>query len=280
MNRQRQEIYAFRNELLSTATPNLLAEEVLSQVCSLKAQDFFIDKVNNQWDPEGFRQWLMEQFPVTFEKNFFEDDYATVEQLEQSASTKILEAFRKKLQLQKEFLVKLHPDEERAVFIIHDVLRNLMIRTIDQLWQEHLLAIDHLRSDVSLRAFGQKDPLLEFKHEAFQLFEEFSKTLRFDISKDLFNFELMPVDQKKRFEEMLSHMQLHTQKSFVPQPQDEIILQKEPAEDSDSPEKNPPEKLSPIVATEEKVGRNELCHCGSGKKYKKCCAKFAKPSEE
>jgi preprotein translocase subunit SecA len=283
MNRQRQEIYAFRNELLSTSTPALLAEEVIAQVCLLKAQDFFVDKANNQWDSEGFRQWLMEQFPVTFEKTCFEDDYATVEQLEEIASTKILEAFRKKLQLQKEFLIKLHPDEERAIFIINDVIRNLMIRTIDELWQEHLLTIDHLRSDVSLRAFGQKDPLLEFKQEAFQLFETFSKTLRFDISRDLFNFELMPVDQKKRFEEMLSHMQLHTQKSFVPQPEEpseQLSPQKEIENSSPShQDNNPTEKPSPFVATEEKVGRNDLCHCGSGKKYKKCCAKFAKPNE-
>ncbi len=67
-----------------------------------------------------------------------------------------------------------------------------MVRKIDQLWQEHLLHIDHLRSDVHMRTVGQKDPLLEFKHESFALFETFSTQLRQEIARDLFRFEMMP----------------------------------------------------------------------------------------
>jgi preprotein translocase subunit SecA len=67
-----------------------------------------------------------------------------------------------------------------------------MVRRIDHLWQEHLLSIDHLRSDVHMRTVGQKDPLLEFKHESFTLFQSFSEKLRQEIARDLFRFEMMP----------------------------------------------------------------------------------------
>jgi preprotein translocase subunit SecA len=129
-----------------------------------------------------------------------------------------------------------------------------MLKTIDQLWQEHLLSIDHLRSDVGLRAVGQKDPLLEFKHEAFRLFDELSQRIQMNISKDLFRFELVP-PQEQRMQDSLRSLQMHTQKNFVPQPDEEP--QEEPTYNL---QKAPP-----------KIGRNDDCPCGSGKKYKKCC---------
>ena len=73
----------------------------------------------------------------------------------------------------------------------HEAVRNLMIRKIDQLWQEHLLRMDHLRSDVNLRTVGNRDPLMEFKHDAFDFFDEFSRTLRTEIAQDLFRFEIV-----------------------------------------------------------------------------------------
>ena len=82
-----------------------------------------------------------------------------------------------------------------------------MIRKIDHLWIEHLLTIDHLRTDVHMRTVGQKDPLLEFKHESFALFDSFSKRLRLEISRDLFRFEMLPQQsQEKRLEQTAAHL--------------------------------------------------------------------------
>ena len=100
-----------------------------------------------------------------------------------------------KLQYQRQLLAFLRPDlqdTQKAQAILQEVVRNLMIRKIDQLWIEHLLSIDHLRTDVHMRSVGQKDPLLEFKHESFALFNAFSQRLRLEISRDLFRFEMMP----------------------------------------------------------------------------------------
>ncbi|HEY5260328.1 MAG TPA: hypothetical protein VIJ46_06740, partial [Rhabdochlamydiaceae bacterium] len=70
-------------------------------------------------------------------------------------------------------------------------IRNILIRNIDTLWQEHLLNIDHLRSEVHLRAIGQKDPLQEFKHEAFALFDSLSLKIKLEIAHALFKFEMV-----------------------------------------------------------------------------------------
>ena len=83
--------------------------------------------------------------------------------------------------------------------ILHEVIRSLLIRNIDKLWQEHLLHIDHLRTEVHLRSVGQKDPLLEFKHEAFALFDSLSLRMKQEIAHALFKFEMIvPQPQELR----------------------------------------------------------------------------------
>src|SRR6185503_4063938 len=129
---------------------------------------------------------------------------------------KIIAAFHQKILFQRGLLIHLRPDisdAEKAQNVLGEVVRNLMARKIDQLWQEHLLNIDHLRSDVHMRSVGQKDPLLEFKHESFSLFESFSTRLREEIARDVFRFELIPQSHQQRLQEALSR----GQKQFIQQ---------------------------------------------------------------
>lgn len=170
MNKQRQEVYAFRNDLLFVEKPMQLAEEILESV----ARRFMADKVA-----------LAATFPIAFEENASE----------QAIIDAVLSSFQQKIFFQRQLLSSFRPElneAEKAQNVLHEVIRNLMVRKIDQLWQEHLLHIDHLRSDVHMRTVGQKDPLLEFKQESFALFEAFSIRLREEIARDLFRFEMMP----------------------------------------------------------------------------------------
>jgi len=187
MNKQRKEVYAFRNDLLHSEDPILIANEMLtSAVAHLIAPHL------EQKTPENCRQTLMNQFPVHFEENFFSENQP---ELEQKAAEKITAAFQAKLFYQRQLLSTFRPDlqdGEKLQNILQEVVRSLMVRGIDQLWQEHLLAIDHLRSDVHMRTVGQKDPLLEFKQESFHLFQTFSEKLRQEVSRNLFRFEMMP----------------------------------------------------------------------------------------
>ncbi len=169
MNKQRKEVYAFRNDLLFADQPTQIAEELLETAAHTVIAN---------------KELLATYFPVTIEEQA--DEKGVVE--------KILEAFRQKIFFQKQILLTFRPELDiiKAQNVLSEVIRSLMIREIDQKWQEHLLHIDHLRSDVHMRTVGQKDPLLEFKHESFALFESFSTRLREEIARNLFRFEMMP----------------------------------------------------------------------------------------
>lgn len=199
MNKQREEIYAFRNEVLCTQDPRPIAEEMLEHVCMEMAGEYFVSRSTEEgWNPEGYRQWLMTHFPVTFDNEAFDDDFLSVEEIEQRAIDKVLEAYRHKLDHQEKAILEIHkamnPKSNQKVDpkgIIDDVIYSILIRNIDTRWQEHLHHIDHLRTEVSVRSIGQKDPLLEFKHEAFALFHELSRQIKVEIAHALFKFEMV-----------------------------------------------------------------------------------------
>ncbi len=266
MNKQRQEIYSFRSDILHTENSFELAREMLSTMLHMGAGFYFQNRSKDGgWNPEGYRNWLSEHTPVSFEPGFFDDDRSDIDELVAKAEAKVLEAFTLKIQMEKEKGQKLvqHPDFN-VDKMLNDSIRNIMVRTIDNLWQDHLLAMDHLRSDVSLRAVGQKDPLMEFKHEAFSLFEKFTLQLKENMSHALFKFELFPshIFQQRQFPPTL---QLETDRSFVSDIEDEDEM-----EEQDQANNEVALPVQPIIVGP-KVGRNDVCPCGSGKKFKKCC---------
>lgn len=198
MNKQRKEVYAFRNDLLFSDNPLTLAAELIEAVCIQLVEE---EKTN-------LAQALQEIFPIHLEEKTF--DAVAAEDLTKKTTDKIIASFELKLQYQREILAFLRPElhaEEKAQSVLQEVIRNLMIRKIDQLWIEHLLSIDHLRTDVHMRTVGQKDPLLEFKHEAFALFDAFSQRLKKEIARDLFRFEMMPQQNpEQRLQQTLSQL--------------------------------------------------------------------------
>jgi len=175
MNKQRQEVYAFRNEVLFAEKSIPIVEEILETVSKQIIEE----------NPTNPTEALGNHFPITFKDEKSEKDLVE----------KVGAGFQQKLIFQRQLLSSFRPelnDAEKSQNVLQEVIRNLMSRKLDSLWQEHLLHIDHLRSDVHMRTVGQKDPLLEFKHESFSLFERFSRHLREEIAQDLFKFEMMP----------------------------------------------------------------------------------------
>lgn len=196
MNKQRKEVYAFRNDILFTDDSLFIAEELLSTV----SQFVDIPAQDKEMGGESYRQALMTNFPVNFEPSEFENVDTSSDEFRKMVGEKIVAAFKLKLERQKELILSFRPDlkdDGKAKNLFIEVVRNLMVRKIDQLWQEHLLAIDHLRSDIQMRTVGQKDPLLEFKHESFAFFEVFFHRLRREITQDLFRFEMIPPQPPK-----------------------------------------------------------------------------------
>lgn len=276
MNKQRQEIYAFRNELLHVEDPTDIAVDILERVCGKGAEDYFSSRsLEDGWNPEGYREWLMLRFPVSFPEGYFDQERLEAYELEKLASEKIVAVFKEKMAiedakalplLQSGFVLPPHPTQE--------ALRHLMIRKLDQYWQEHLLAMDHLRTDVNLRSVGNRDPLMEFKHEAFALFDLLGDNIRREIAENLFKFEItLPGHQE--VQQLLQQIQLERSRSFF----DELEKNKAQGQEqkAPSPTQEPPSQASKVVpiTVEPKTGRNEDCPCNSGKKYKKCCGTAA-----
>lgn len=199
MNKQRAEIYSFRNEVLSAEDSFTLAKEVMeSATCQMATKYFVSRSAEGGWNPSGFAEWLVNHFPVTFDQHTFENDYQSREEIETTACSIVAQAFTDKIALERESLSKFQALLEGKTHapmdggaILKEVIRNILIRNIDREWQGHLLQIDHLRTEVTMRAVGQKDPLLEFKQEAFALFDRFSMKLKTAICHSLFKFEMV-----------------------------------------------------------------------------------------
>lgn len=197
MNKQRTEIYSFRNEILRAQDSLLLAKEVLDGLIDRVAGRYFQNQSQEGgWDTKGFCEWLMLHFPLRFDAEQFDNDYLKIEEIIATTTARVLGAFDQKISPQAERLSQGQAPNFDALEVLRAVVKNLLIRCVDRLWQEHLLRIDHLRTEVHLRAIGQKDPLLEFKHEAFALFDKLSLRIQEEIAHALFRFELAPPMQR------------------------------------------------------------------------------------
>jgi preprotein translocase subunit SecA len=172
--------------------------------------------------------------------------------------------------------VEKHVDERMAAKVAQwgpDVMRyvekTILLQTLDHLWREHLIMLDHLRQVIGLRGYGQRDPLQEYKSEAFSLFEAMIAHLREAVTAQLMRVEIVPPEEQQP---VLPPMQAHhadpstgedelgfASASLVPQGSDAVAVARNP---------NDPQSWG-------KVGRNEDCPCGSGKKYKHCHGRYA-----
>ncbi|MCI5051575.1 MAG: preprotein translocase subunit SecA [Simkaniaceae bacterium] len=216
MNKQRKEVYAFRNEILNSDEPLQLASSILQDSCAQMLPEFLLDR-REHWNMEGYLEWLNSHYPVTFEPTEFDDPAITLDQIEEQSLAKISAALEQKLNAEARLIAAVQQQAGKEINpteVLNDIVRSMLLRSIDRHWQEHLLHIDHLRSDVSMRVVGQKDPLMEFKHEAFALFNTFSKDLKIEIAHALFSFEMM-LPQEDKTREKLQKLQELMPASYI-----------------------------------------------------------------
>ena len=202
MNKQRQSLYTFRNDIIHSDDIIDVAYDTLSVLIETKANEFAEQKAADE-----FCAWLIHHFPLTFETGISADD----------AIDRVITAFKHKLDHQARLIASvqvLTKKEVDPISVLKDIIRGLMIHQIDKNWQEHLLHIDHLRDEVGMHAVAQRDPLLEFKHEAFHLFAEFSEHVRTEIAHGLFKFEMAP-PQNPQVHDAILKLQAQQKSYFV-----------------------------------------------------------------
>jgi preprotein translocase subunit SecA len=240
-NEQRKIVYRFRNQLLDKEF------DIITKIDEVRAE--YVDNILNICDiydggaKEDFNVKKLSELlkeELNFDLNI--DDFSSFEfeELQETVTTAIKKSYDDKMSVLEEE-------------VQHDIARELYLKELDSAWREHLYAMDNMKTGIRLRAYNQKDPLVEYKKESFNLFTELIKDIKFNTIKTLqiiqFKME-SPEEEAAKVAE-----QLELQRKF-----DEAArqLNHQLQEDEDKVKK---------------VSRNEPCPCGSGKKYKQCCGK-------
>ena len=250
MNKQREEIYRFRRGLLKQEEQR---DYILSLAGDIKME--FLDAyAGSELNPD---EWDLENLKVNLRRVFGIDLSQEVNQWSRAELEENL----------SETLAKKYEEKEQQVGseMMRWYERIVMLQLMDQQWKDHLLALDHLKEGISLRGYGQRDPLVEYKRESFQLFEELWNRVTEEMVRML--FLLKPVTEeaerdllKTRREQSISY----SGSEEIPPPT------WKPSGPMDA---RTAVAIKTVVRGTPKVGRNEPCPCGSGKKYKKCCGK-------
>jgi len=258
MNQQREVIYGYRNEVMDSETPRTLIHDVITEAVPKKVTEFLVAPEGEEPDPDGLLQWINSTFPLGLTREKAALDTRTVEANAQFLMETIRSAYDRKAELE-------NPDALRGLE------RYIILNAVDRLWQEHLYAMDGLREAVYLRAFGQKDPLVEYKNDAYGMFVELMDNIKAEVLNNLFR----STTNLQAFEQLLASLPQNLLRAdpaararpASAAPVETNILSDEPL---------PAPKLElPIKRELPKVGRNDPCPCGSGKKFKSCCGRTA-----
>ncbi len=153
--------------------------------------------------------------------------------------------------------------------IMHHFEKSVLLQVLDNAWKEHLAAMDHLRQGIHLRGYAQKDPKQEYKREAFEMFTSMLESIKAEFISIVSRVQVRSEDEIKVMEEQVQAPVENIQYQHA-----EITALEEDAAEEPEPEKKKAE-VKPFVRDERKIGRNEACPCGSGKKYKNCHGKLA-----
>ncbi len=254
-NDQRRIIYRQRDQLLGEEEVSEMITQIRSDVVN-GAIDAFIPpmSVEEQWDVPGLERQLEAEFAVTMPLQAWLEEDTTLH--EESLRERIVE------EVQAAYDAKVNMVGDN----IRQLEKQIMLQVLDTLWKEHLATMDQLRQGIHLRAYANKNPKQEYKRESFALFESLLDRLKYEVIRFLSHVQVQRQDEAQEIErrrrEAAAKQQMafeHAQASGVAQAGEGVDAA--PAE---------PEKPQTIVRNTPKVGRNDPCPCGSGKKYKQC----------
>jgi preprotein translocase subunit SecA len=250
MNKQREVIYGWRNEAINTDDPRGLLYDVIDDRIPEKVEEFFPH--GDMPHTEELLHWANLTFPISVDKDSISG------KTQDEVAALLTERVKKAYELKSQHEV---PEQLKGLE------RYITLGAIDRLWQEHLYGMDGLREGVYLRAYGQKDPLIEYKQEAYKMFEALMGSIKDEVLSNLFR----STSNIMAFEEFLSNLP-----QFLSAPDESTIPGGATAAPEPQPDAEPEVQLNlPVRREIPKVGRNEPCPCGSGRKYKDCCGKKA-----
>ncbi len=246
INKQREVIYARRRDILGKDDLKQMAIDMIKDVTT-KSVGMHISPSDypENWDLENLSNYITPLFTagmvneVIDRKKIVEGKWSP-ERLKEELLNKVYGIYEKR-------------EDEYSSPVIRKLEKIVMLNVIDNMWRGHLLEMDYLKEGIGLRAIGQRDPLVEYKREAFQLFKELMEEIKFDTVKLLFNARIVKKEDQEE-----------------PEAKKGLKIGNVTAS---GPAKSGAGVLKTELVTKKKIGRNDLCPCGSGKKYKHCCGR-------
>jgi preprotein translocase subunit SecA len=258
MNQQRTVVYDLRNKALESEDISETVQDSIEEAVRERVAKLVGEKVHrDEWDLKSLADDLsfLLMRPV-MESDLDGADYAD---LEEKAVEAGMQAYRAR-------------EAEFTAPVLRDLERHLYLFTLDEHWRDHLYELDHLKGGIGLRAYGQRDPLLEYKREAFSLFDTLLREVNEDFVQRLFRVQLVP--------EAMAAIEQRPRARRTVESHDEVAAfagggvsraeEEPPASRGGAPAAQAAAPRTAPVRTGPRVGRNDPCPCGSGKKYKRC----------
>lgn len=262
-NEQRTIIYKQRNAILEADDLSSSVIAIREDVAQGVVHSFMPPgSIEEQWDIEGLEKALAQDFHL-------ELDITTA--LQEDHSLHIEDVVKMVLDALTEAYAQKEADVEEMGISLRKVEKHMMLQVLDKHWKEHLASMDHLRQGIHLRSYAQRNPKQEYQAEAFELFQGMLGAIEHEFIRVMSTLQLR-VDDEERLEAEREAQaqrqaeQMRAQQAELPAAEQNIEAPEQPAQ--------PPQAQQPVVRQGRKIGRNEPCHCGSGKKYKHCHGKL------
>jgi len=259
MNKQREVIYARRREILSDED---ISEDIMEMI-EEKVDEIIMTYTDDKgyledWDTTGIAEAVMLSFSIAVNLS----DPALSEMNQDEFAEWLMDK-----------VVSTHKGKEEHIQApnMRRLEKIVMLQVLDAAWQDHLEAMDQLKEGIGLRAYGQRNPLIEYQKEGYNLFVEMGENVKGEVLSHLFSAQIVR-DDTVRSRTELDRLVL-THREFAPSLAGAGSQAEGLSENKQGPEKAGGGKVKPIVREAPKVGRNDPCPCGSGKKYKKCHGK-------
>ncbi|GIU33195.1 preprotein translocase subunit SecA [Shewanella schlegeliana] len=255
-NDQRQVVYAQRNELMDADSIQDTITNIQEDVVNgLVDQYIPRQSVEELWDVEGLEKRLQQEYAMNLpiQEWLDKEDDLHEETLRERIVETWVNAYKAKEEMVGEQVLR---QFEKAV----------MLQTLDGLWKEHLSAMDHLRQGIHLRGYAQKNPKQEYKRESFELFQQMLESLKHDVISILSKVQVQAQSDVEEMEERRRQEDAKIRRDYQHAEAEALVGAEESAALA---------ATQPVVRDGEKVGRNDPCPCGSGKKYKQCHGKLS-----
>jgi preprotein translocase subunit SecA len=255
-NDQRKVIYQQRNELLEAADIAETIENMLRGQIDETVRRFVPpESIEEQWDVKGLEAALRADYQLQSDIGLWltKEPELGEEAMRERIVELALAQWREK-------------ESQAGADVLRQFERSLMLQTLDQHWREHLANLDHLRQGIHLRGYAQKNPKQEYKREAFELFSDMLDRIKHDVVKIVLTVQVRREEDVQAVEEPAPVSNVRYQHADY----EEALAGTANGDGGDTAVAAAPPKATPFARAGEKVGRNDPCPCGSGKKYKHC----------